>query len=132
MKTSDFVADELYSFRAAAQLWGKPLTLFVDFSDEYDLHDTLCSYIDVINERLAQLEGGREAAAAAFEADGTAERLGKTAQALAGELIPDEAAVYCDDGRLNVWTELFLRCGEASLQVTLSPENVFESKGICS
>lgn len=132
MQIGDFKTDELFSFRASDTLWGEKVKVFVEFNDDYDPYDTLVSYLEVINERLSLLSEQRNAAVSALIEDGVHERLGASAEELSEKITPDEVVVYCDDGRDNVWTDLFVKYGETSVQLTLSPENTLESKGICS
>lgn len=132
MQIGDFKTDELFSFKASDTLWGEKVKVFVEFNDDYEPYDTLVSYLEVINERLSWLAENRAAIAAALVEDGVHERLGASEQEFLEKIKPDEAVVYCDDGRDNIWTDLFVKYGEASFQLTLSPENELESKGICS
>ena len=132
MQIGDFKTDELFSFRAADTLWGEKVRVFVEFNDDYDPYDTLVSYLEVINERLSRLAENRAAVAAVLIEDGIHDRLRVSAEELSEKIKPDEVVVYCDDGRDNVWTDLFVKYGETSVQLTLSPENTLESKGICS
>lgn len=132
MKVSDFKAHDLFAFSTETTLWEKGVTVNVDFNDEYDLMETLTSYIDVINDRLSWLEENRAAVLSALHADSVADKLKVPEESLADILAPDELTVYCDDGRNNVWTDLFLVVGEVSVEVSLSPDNICECKGICS
>lgn len=132
MKVSDFKAGELFAFESETTLWGGEVTLFVELNDDYDRLTTLSGYMDIINNRLEWLESNREAVIKALLSDITGERLGLTAEELSERLFPEEVCVYCDDGRDNVWTDVFVRLEEGSVQFTLSPENKLECKGICS
>ena len=131
MKVSDFKAGGLFAFEAAAELWGKPLKLYVELNDDYDPGDTLASYIEVINDRHSRLEIGRQAVIDALAEDVIEQRLGLAEGQLEALLEPEEMTVYCDDGRDNVWTDLFVKIGESSVQVSLSPDNSLECRGVC-
>lgn len=132
MQIRDFKTDELFTFRADDTLWGVKVRVFVEFNDDYDPSDTLTSYIDAINERVTTLGEQKSAVMSALAQDGIPERLGITAEELSEKVQPDEVVVYCDDSRDNIWTDLFVKYGDTSAHLTLSPDNKLESKGICS
>ena len=131
MKTSDFQRGELFSFTAKTALWDKEITLNIELDEERDLSETLACFIDVINERLLWLGENRAAVVSSLCSDGVHDRLGVSEQELSAQLSPDEATVYCDDGRENVWVHIFLNIGSACVEVSLSPENLCESRGVC-
>lgn len=131
MKVSDFKAGGLFAFEAAAELWGKPLKLYVELNDDYDPGDTLTSYIEDINGRLSRFAENKQAVTDALAQDGIEERLGLAEGQLEALIEPEEMTVYCDDGRDNVWTDLFVKIGEVSVQVSLSPDNSLECRGVC-
>ena len=77
------------------------------------------------------LQENRGAVLSALCADGVHDRLGVSEKELSEQFSPDEATVYCDDGRENVWVHIFLNIGSACVEVSLSPDNLCESRGVC-